>query len=338
MTALRGRQIESFLARPDVTNGVILVYGPDTGKVRETADRLVAHYAGADADPMAVANIHFSEIETDPGLLIAEADSGSLFGSGRRTVRLRGANSAAAPTLEALAGETAAIVVVEAGPLGPSDALRKAMERSPAARALPCYADDERSLTHLIRSTMDEAGIALDAGAEQTLREVLGNDRAVSRSELEKLTLYAERSKRLTSEDVLAVCGDNAALALDQIADAVGTGHPRQFDAAFSRALAAGTDVSGILGAVLTHVATLRSMRAEFDAGTAPDAITRTRRVHFSRAGAVQSQIRSWSDGALARAAARLYDAVATSRKQPDLAIAGARQTLLSLAVAAARM
>ncbi len=338
MTALRGREIESFLTRPDITTGVVLVYGPDAGKARETADRLVAHYAGPDPDPMTLANIHFSEVESDPGQLIAEANSGSLFGSGQRTVRLRGATNAAAPTLAALADGTAAIVIVEAGPLGPSDALRKAMERSGGARALPCYADDDRALSRLIRSTMQTAGIALDADAERTLTDILGNDRAVSRSELEKLTLYAERSKRLTTEEVLAVCGDNAALAMDQIADAVGTGHPRRLDDAFTRALAAGSDVSAILGAVMNHFVALRTMRAEFDAGTAPDAITRARRVHFSRAAAVQSQIRSWSDAALARAATRLYDAIATTRRQPDLAAPGARQTLLSLSVAAARM
>lgn len=338
MTALRGREIDAFLARPDIQTGVILVYGPDAGKVRETADRLVVLYAGPEPDAMALSSIHFTEIETDPGQLIAEANSNSLFGSGQRVVRLRGATNAAAPTLAALADDTGAIVIVEAGPLGPSDALRKAMERSDAARALPCYADDDRSLSRLVRSTMEAAGITLEADAERTLTDILGNDRAVSRSELEKLTLYAERSRRLTTEDVLAVCGDNAALALDQIADAVGTGHPRRLDEAFSRALAAGTDVAGILGAVMSHFAGLRTMRAEFDAGTAPEAITRARRVHFSRAGAVQSQIRSWSDAALARAAMRLYDAIATTRKQPDLAVPGARQTLLSLAVAAARM
>ena len=338
MTALKGRAIEGFIERPDLETGVVVVYGPDAGRVRETADRLAARFAGADPDPMAIVNLHYSEIEADPGRLIAEANSGSLFAAGPRIVRLRGATNAVAPTIDALAADPGSIVIVEAGPLSPGDALRKTAEKAAGARALPCYADDERSLGSLIRQSFADAGIVVEPDAARTLREILGNDRAVTRSELEKLTLYAADSGRLSAEDVLALCGDNAALAYDQIADAVGTGHPQDLDDAFNRARAAGTDISAILGAVLSHFGTLRAMRGEFDTGTAADAITRSHRVHFSRARGVETQIRSWPDEALARAAARVYGAIATTRKQPDLGAAAARQTLLSLCVSAARM
>lgn len=338
MTALKGRAIDQFVGSPDIATGVILVYGPDAGRVRETADHLATHFAGPDPDPMATVTLHFADLESDPGHLIAEANSGSLFGVGPRVVRVRGATNAAAATLESLAADSASIVIVEAGALSPGDALRKMAEKAPGARALPCYADDDRSLGALIRQTFDGAGISVDPNAATTLREILGNDRAVTRTELEKLVLFAGQGGRLTSDDVLALCGDNAALAWDAVADAVGTGHPRALDDAVTRALAAGTDVSAMLGAVLSHFAALRAMRAEFDAGTGTDAITRSHRVHFSRAKAVEAQIRAWSDAALARAAERLYGAIAVTRKQPELALSAARQTLLSLSVTAARM
>ncbi|MEX1180373.1 MAG: DNA polymerase III subunit delta [Cucumibacter sp.] len=338
MTALKGRVIDAFVDRPDIKTGVVLVYGPDAGKVSETADKLAAHFLGASPHPMNLVNLHFTKIEADPGRLIAEANSGSLFASGPRVVIVRGATNALAPTLEALAEGAASIVIVEAGPLSPSDALRKVAEKSSLARALPCYADDERWLGELIRTTFANAGIQIDADAARTLREILGNDRAVSRSELDKLTLYALDTKRLSDADVLALCGDNAALTFEEIADSVGAGHGQNFDDAFSRALAAGTDVSAILSAVLSHFAALRTMRAEFDAGGAAGEVAKLNRVHFSRARAVESQIRSWSDASLARGAARLYEAIAMTRKQPELDVAIARQTLLSLTVAAARM
>ena len=46
MTALKAHEVERFLKRPDLDAGILLVYGPDTGLVRETAQRLVRHYAG----------------------------------------------------------------------------------------------------------------------------------------------------------------------------------------------------------------------------------------------------------------------------------------------------
>ena len=41
MVALRGKDIDSFLARPDTGRPIILLYGPDAGLVRERADALL---------------------------------------------------------------------------------------------------------------------------------------------------------------------------------------------------------------------------------------------------------------------------------------------------------
>src|SRR6201982_3282687 len=42
MVALRGKEIDAFLARPDAGRPIILLYGPDAGLVRERADALLA--------------------------------------------------------------------------------------------------------------------------------------------------------------------------------------------------------------------------------------------------------------------------------------------------------
>ena len=41
MVALRGREIDAFLARPDPGRPIVLLYGPDAGLVRERADALL---------------------------------------------------------------------------------------------------------------------------------------------------------------------------------------------------------------------------------------------------------------------------------------------------------
>jgi DNA polymerase-3 subunit delta len=38
VVALRGKDIDSFLARPDPGRPIILLYGPDSGLVRERAE------------------------------------------------------------------------------------------------------------------------------------------------------------------------------------------------------------------------------------------------------------------------------------------------------------
>ena len=42
MVALRGKDIDSFLARPDPARPIILLYGPDAGLIRERANALMS--------------------------------------------------------------------------------------------------------------------------------------------------------------------------------------------------------------------------------------------------------------------------------------------------------
>ena len=53
MVALRGKDIDAFLARPDPGRPIILLYGPDAGLVHERADALVASAVDDPNDPPA---------------------------------------------------------------------------------------------------------------------------------------------------------------------------------------------------------------------------------------------------------------------------------------------
>ncbi|NOZ31958.1 MAG: DNA polymerase III subunit delta [Alphaproteobacteria bacterium] len=348
MTVLRGRAIENFLHRPDISTGVVLIYGPDAGLVRHTAKRLLSVVAGSptsrtlasgeSATSDQITSIHFSDLEADPARIAIEANTMSLFG-GTRAVHLRGATNKAAVVLARLAEEgTASMLVVEGGALTPRDALRRNLEAVNNARVMACYPDNDRSLSELITTTFSAAEIKIDPDAVMTLRDILGNDRGVTLGELEKLTLYAATSRHISRADVLALCGDNAAIALDAILDATGTGHTARFDTAFSLALDAGIAPAAILGAALVHFSSLRLMRAEFDNGAAPEAILKKARSHFSRANDLGSQIRSLNDQRLATTCTRLHQVILTTRKNPDLAPMLARQALLSIAFTAARV
>ena len=339
MTALKAHEVERFLKRPDLEAGILLVYGPDTGLVRETAQRLVRHYAGNDADGMGLVTLDGGELDGDPGRLLVEAKTASLFGE-RRVVRVRNAGKALTVPLSELAADPAgAIVVLEAGNLAPRDALRALVEGARTGRALPCYADTDETILRLIGETFAAAGISADPDVAATLRDSLGNDREVTRRELEKLSLYAAESKVLTREDVLVLCADNAALVLDEVADAVGTGHAEKLDAALSRALAASVNPQQMLSSLALHFAQLRRWRTVVDSGVSVrDVLEGARpKPHFSRRSALEQQLRLWSDAALAVAGERLLRATGETRKNYGRAETITRRTFLALAQMAAQ-
>jgi DNA polymerase III subunit delta len=335
MTALKAHEVARYLVRPDLGEGVFLAYGPDTGLVRETAQRLCATLAGAESEVMVLEG---GELDADPGRLAVEAKTGSLFG-GRRILRVRGAGRSLVLTLsEFTQSPGGAAIVLEAGNLPPKDALRALVEAGRFGRALPCYPDSDETLGKLIADSFAAAGIAAGPEVAAALRDTLGNDREITRRELEKLVLYAAESKRLTETDVLLLCADNAALVLDDIADSAGTGRADQLDEALTRALALAVNPQQILSTTLMHFAGLRRWRAEIDAGhAARDVLDGARpKPHFSRRTALEQQLRLWSDGALAAATSRLQAATAESRRRPALAEAILSRTLLALSRMAA--
>lgn len=339
MTALKAHEVERFLKRPDLEAGILLVYGPDTGLVRETAQRLIRHYAGAGSDSMGLVTLDGAELNSNPERLLAEAKTGSLFGE-RRVVRVRDAGKSLTVPLSELSDDPAgAIVVLEAGNLAPRDALRALVEASRNGRALPCYADSDETILRLIAETFNQAGIRAEPDVAATLRDQLGNDREITRRELEKLSLYAAQSKVLTRENVLTLCADNAALVLDEVADAIGTGHADRLDAALSRALAAAVNPQQLLSSVSQHFAQLRRWRTIVDGGTSPrDVLAGARpKPHFSRSSSLEQQLRLWSDASLAIATERLHQATNDTRKNYARAETLTRRVLLALTQMAAQ-
>lgn len=338
MSALKAHEVARFLARPDIDEGIFLVYGPDAGLVRETAHRLVRHFSGDDPQSASIVTLESSEVDADPSILAVEAKTISLFG-GKRIIRVRGAGKSLVMTLSELRDDPAgAVIILEAGNLAPRDALRALVEAAKLGRALPCYPDSDETLSALIRETFNKEGIRTDADVVTTLREILGNDREITRRELEKLCLYAASSKLLTREDVLLLCADNAALVIDTILDATGSGHAEKLEVALNRALGSAVDPQRLLAMATMHFATLRRWRGEVDAGKSPrDVLANARpKPHFSRTGTLEQQLRLWSDTALANAGERILTATADSRRRPALAEISLRRALLAICMLAA--
>ena len=338
MTALKAREVARFVTRPDIADGIFLAYGPDAGLVRETAQRLIRKLSGDDPDAASIVTLDGTTVDADPSILAVEAKTISLFG-GKRIVRVRGAGKSLVMTLTELRDNLqGAAIVLEAGNLPPRDALRALVEAARNGRALPCYPDSDEALQTLIRETFNQQGIRVDADVVALLREILGNDREITRRELEKLSLYAATSKQLTHEDVLLLCADNGMMVIDAIIDAAAGGHAEKLELALNRALSSGVDPQRLLAMSTIHFANLRRWRTEVDAGKTPRAVLDGQRPkpHFSRAGALEQQLRLWSDNALATASARILQTTGDTRRRPALADAGLRRALLAICMMAA--
>ena len=331
---------DGFVAAPPESVRAVLLYGPDSGLVQERSARLADLVVDDPKDPFRIADIPSASLRADPALLSDEAAAMTLTG-GKRLVRVRDASDVIAGILsEYLSGSAGsdALVVVEAGNLGPRSKLRKAFESAKSAAAVPCYADEGRSLETVIRDTLAGNGLGVSPDALTYLCANLGSNRLVSRSELEKLSLYmGADGGEVSLEDAAVSVGDSAIMTLDDIAFAVAGGDTAKLLGLLDRALQEGAAAVSLVRAVSRHFQRLHLVCAERECGNSMEAAMRTLRppVFFKQASAFQAQVQRWSSARLAIALDALGDAEKASKAAGMPAEPIVHQTLLRLSVMA---
>lgn len=342
MVQKKAHEVDGWLARPDPGISIVLIYGPDRGLVSERARRFAQKTGLPLDDPFTVVRIDAAEADQE-GRLMDEARTVPMFAD-RRLVWVRGAagQSGLAADVAALAAEPPAdsLILIEAGDLKKGAPLRSTVESAGSAIALPCYADEGRSIDALIDEVFSAANLAIPLEARHLLKANLGGDRLASRGELEKLALYCGGSGSVTSEDVRALIGDVARLSADDAVDAVLGGRIAEFDKLFSRYLSGGGPPFLILSAALRQVQALQLMRDQMERqGKTPAAVVASARppIFFARRRSVEQALQRWSTTMLQSAAERLQGAILKSRQQPVVAEPASRQVLLALAIEGAR-
>lgn len=306
MVKITAARADSFARKPDAAIRAVLLYGPDAGLVRERAESLIKAVAGALDDPFRTREITLADLKDDPALLRDEAHALSLTG-GRRAVRLRNAGDGLAALFEELLADSRAgdaLVVVEAGNLAPRSSLRALFEESPAAAAVPCYLDDESTLTDVIERSLRQGGLTAAPDALEFLASQLGGDRMVTRSELDKLALYVDGRERVTLADVEACIGDSSERGIDDVAAAVAAGDQALLDHTYERVLHEGASPIAVLRAVMRYFERLHLVAGKAaDGGNVEAAIKALRPPLFFKAvPGFKAALRRWPPGRVGQA------------------------------------
>lgn len=343
MADIKAYEFDQFIKRRARDFRIFLVYGPDRGLVSERAAEL-AKMTGIDlGDAFSFMRLEAGDINSDPGRLFDEANSTGLFG-GEKLIWIKGAG--ADKTLsEALSGlaqnpPSDAWIIVEAGDLKKGANLRKAAEQAAAAMAIPCYADDAKSLNLLIDEELTAAGLRISADARSALQACLGGDRIASRNEIRKLALYARDDGLIEESHVSAIVGDASAISADDAVDAVLKGDLAGFHHAIQKVVTSKTPVFLVLQGCLRQLQLLDLMRTEIDGRRASiqDAVnTHGRHLHFRRKPVVESALRNMSAQVIVTEMNRLQAAVLQSRQRASLEDTVAMQALLATTLVAGR-
>lgn len=269
------RAIPAFVKKPDPGIRAILLFGPDAGLVRERAEIIGKTVVPDLSDPFRVADLGPEAFKDDPARLADEAAAISMMG-GRRLVRVRGAGAetvaAAKNFLDDAKGD--GLVIIEAGDLDSKSALRKLFESAAVKNgaAIACYRDEGASLGKTIAESLAAEGVKASSDAVEWLAGRLGTDRAITRSEIGKLALYAGKGGTITLDDARALIGDSADIDLDDLSRATALGDMASLDRAFAKLEGEGGSPIMILRALGRHFLRLQLAAGHMSHGLDSDA------------------------------------------------------------------
>ncbi|WP_414464257.1 DNA polymerase III subunit delta [Hyphomicrobium sp. DY-1] len=339
MAAVKPQQTAAFMKAPPADLAAVLFHGSDPGLVSERSATLARVLASRENPPGEILKIDETELDDDTGLLETELQTRPMF-SGRRIVRAIAGRKISAQLLKPILASVPleGLLIVEAGSLKADDTLRALFEKQASCYAVACYPDTAADIDELISDVLTSFKLKIDGDARDLLQSRLGADRALSRSEIEKLALYCLGRQQITFEDVDMLVGDAAGLAVERIAEAVADGRTKSAIGDFGRAMASGENAQMIIGVLQRYFLKLHRVRSDVDGGQRLDDALKSLRppLFFKQKDLFSRQVRSWSRSQLDQALRRIAEAAKTARLSSNLEDVIAERLILALSSMAA--
>lgn len=182
-----------------------LVFGPESSLVNYRCDLITKKITPDLSDPFLVSDINKERLSESKAILGDEFYSFSMMG-GRKLITVKNLDALVTQSLKALfedsdyAAKSENFILISAGNLDKSSALRKICETNPHFAAIACYEDNEAVIRKFIGDELDKKEIKFTEEVIDLLLEKFGKDRQIILSELNKILIFLKDDKSLKPE------------------------------------------------------------------------------------------------------------------------------------------
>lgn len=332
-------RIEAIARRWPSDIRIVLLHGADAAASADHAGQIARQFADP-GNPVAVETLSGATVAADPAALVAAAGAMSLFGD-RTLIRIDGLDDAGlaaiAGLLEAPPGNP---VVAVAGVLKKTSKVLTLAEKSKCIAALVSYEPAPRDAFRLVSELGTRFGVKPSRAAAAALFEAAGGDRALMRSEVEKLALYLDGSvdapRTAEIDDITAIGVDVRDADQFELVSAVAGGRPAQACQLLGRL--GGLPGIVTLRAVERRLTLLLGLRGVVDGGASPATAVEAARppIFWKEKEAIAAELGLWSTAALVRGLAELLAAERAIKLAGSLGETLADTAILALARRAA--
>ena len=343
---LAGAQAARFFARPEPDRAGILIYGADAMRVSLRRQEVIAALVGPEGEAeMRLSRMAGGDLRRNPAEVM-DAMRAQGFFPGPRVVFVEEAGDGAAPAIaEALRDwrKGDATLVVTAGSLGKTSALRKAFEDHAEAYAIGLY--DEPPSREEVEATIRAAGFgqgATPAPGRDTMADLVALAQVLDpgdfRQTVEKMAIYKFGDPApLTPEEVEALAPATVETDVDEALNAAAEQRSADLARALKKLDGQGIAPTSVCISALRHFRTLYAIAA--DPGGASAGIGKLRPPVFGpRRDRLLRQAQGWSAPKLEQALAEIIDTdlrLRSSSKAPATALM--ERALVRIARMAAR-
>ncbi len=318
-----------------------LIYGPDFGSVSDVAEQIAKMITPNLKDDFCVIRLNPSKIKEKKTVVLDEANALSLMG-GRRIVWIKEADNTCAFVVDEVLSQikTDTFILMTADNLTKASALRIAAENHNQFLCIACYADDEKDVQAMIADILQSNGLRASPQAMTILKERLGENRLITRRELEKLIAYMGNTKSIEESDVRAIITQTGTSSYDDLCMAVAGGFAQQADASYQLLLASGETSVGVVRVLIGYFnKLLLAVNAVHKGEAVPIAVKRVlRAAQFKLESDVRRQLTIWQKNNLIKVLNLLTETekqTKTTGYSADLMVARA---ILSICAVAARV
>ena len=223
---ISSKDIESLIKRPREPFLAYLLHGPDSGLIDERARAIAETFSPDLEDPFSVSKVNGREVQSDPAILADALNSMTLIGE-VKVVFLNGTSSELGSVVKANIEFLNADcrLIITARDSTTKHSLVTLCEKHSQIASIACYPDEDSNLKQFVRCNLSEHGINISNELIDYICEKLSPDRAINRSEIEKLALYAAKTKTIEQKEVDVLLGDNTSQLIEKLVNAVFDGN-----------------------------------------------------------------------------------------------------------------
>ena len=304
------RQIASFLAKPPDNISAILLHGSDSGLRSSRSQQLATLYSDNLDDVFSVTRISGESLGGEPGKIADAAAEIPMFGNRLVLVKATGTELLNACKILLAKPVNDAMVIIDASNTTTKHAVVKLFETSDTSAAIGCYPDNDSDIQKLAQTIFQQDNVSVDTDGLTLISSRLGSDHAATRTELEKLVLLAGPGGTLTHKIISEALGDSALLTVDDVANAIATGHVPALSKSLRKAWGEEANCIMIVRGCQTYFNQLRMLGYAVQAGQSPQTAVRVLRppVHFKLQDALIGHLKNWQPQRCMNMVSRLQD------------------------------